>query len=66
MKKRFIIIALLLSSFMFFSIMLISCGPTFGMPSPTIAEFEILDSENNIIKDVSISATLDGDKITDF
>ena len=66
MKRRFLIITLLLSSFMFFSIMFISCGPTFGMPSPTIAEFEILDSENNIIKDVSISATLDGDRLTDF
>ncbi len=45
---------------------LFGCKNQLELPSPIIAEFEILDSENNLIKDAVFTATLDGQELADF
>ncbi|MCR4953624.1 MAG: hypothetical protein K6A43_06060, partial [Treponema sp.] len=48
------------------AVSLFGCKTQLELPSPIIAEFEILDSENNLIKDAAFTATLDGQELADF
>ncbi len=48
------------------AVSLFGCKNQLELPSPIIAEFEILDSENNLIKYATFTATLDGQELADF